>query len=77
MAPFLCNAIFNKKTSDPLKLVILAQEAAIEFNARHQGVADFANLSALDRVAAFTNWALAIHLGQLKKARFTMDPDNN
>jgi hypothetical protein len=33
-------------------------------------------VSALDHVAAFTNWALAIHLGQLKEARFTMDPNN-
>jgi hypothetical protein len=23
------------------------------------------------------NWALAIHLGQLKEARFTMEPNNN
>jgi hypothetical protein len=40
-------------------------------------VAGFANASALDHVAAFTNWALTIHLGQLKEARFTMDPNNN
>ena len=33
-------------------------------------------MSALDHVAAFTNWALAIQLGQLKEARFTMDPKN-
>ncbi len=46
------------------------------FDARHRGVAGFANLSALDHVAAFTNWALAIHLGKLKEARFTMDPNN-
>jgi hypothetical protein len=49
----------------------------MEFDARHQGVAGFANTSALDHVAAFTNWPLAIHLGQLKEARFTMDPNNN
>jgi hypothetical protein len=63
MAPFLCNTIFNKKTSDPLKLIVLAWTVAIEFNACHQGAAGFANASALDHVAAFTNWALAIHLG--------------
>ncbi len=33
MAPFLCDAIFNEKTSDTLKLIILAQEAAIKFDA--------------------------------------------
>jgi hypothetical protein len=55
MAPFLCAAIFNEKTSDPLKLIILAQEAAMEFDVRHQGAAGFANVSALDHVAAFTN----------------------
>jgi hypothetical protein len=77
MAPFLCTAIFNEKTSDPLELIILAQEAAMEFNACHQGMAGFVNASALDHVAAFTNWALAIHLGQLKEARFTMDPNND
>ncbi len=49
----------------------------MEFDARHQGGAGFANASALDYVAAFTNWALAIHLGTLKEARFTMDPDND
>jgi hypothetical protein len=50
---------------------------AIEFNARHQGTAGFANASASDHVATFTNLALTIHLGQLKEARFTMDPDND
>ncbi len=49
----------------------------MEFDARHQGAAGFTNASALDHVVAFTNWALAIHLGQLKEARFTMDPDND
>ncbi len=77
MASFLCNAIFNEKTSNPLKLIILAREVAIKFNARHQGMAGFAIVSALDHVAAFTNWALAIRLGQLKEARFKMDPNNN
>jgi hypothetical protein len=77
MAPFLCNTIFNKKTSDPLELIILAQEAAIKLNAHHLGAAGSANASASDHDAAFTNWALEIHLGQLKEARFTMDPNNN
>jgi hypothetical protein len=77
MAPFLYAAIFNKKTSDPLKLIILAQESAMEFDAHHQGAAGFANASALDHVAAFTNWALAIQLGKLTEARFTMDPNND
>jgi hypothetical protein len=49
----------------------------MEFDTRHRGAAGFVNTSPLDHVAAFTNWALAIHLGQLKEARFTMDPDNN
>jgi hypothetical protein len=35
MALFLCTTIFNKKTSDPLKLIILAQELAMEFDAHH------------------------------------------
>ncbi len=77
MAPFLCTTIFNKKTSDPLELIILAQELAMEFDAHHQGAAGFTNASALDHVTAFMNWALTIHLGKLKEARFTMDPDNN
>ncbi len=77
MAPFLCATIFNKKTSDTLELIILARKLAMEFDARHQGAAGFANASALDHVAAFTNWALAIHLGKLKEAQFTMDPDND
>jgi hypothetical protein len=46
----------------------------MEFDARHQGAAGFANASALDHVAAFTYWALAIHLGKLKEARFAMNP---
>jgi hypothetical protein len=49
----------------------------MEFDAHHQGTAGFPNTSALDYVPAFTNWALAIHLGKLKEARFTMDPYNN
>jgi hypothetical protein len=31
----------------------------------------------MDHAIAFTNWALAICLGKLTEARFTIDPDNN
>jgi hypothetical protein len=77
MAPFLCNAIFNEKSSNLLELIIIAQEVAIEFDAHHRGPAGFANASATVHANAFANWALAIHLGKLKVARFTIDPDNN
>jgi hypothetical protein len=77
IAPFLCNAIFNKKSSDPVELIILAQDAATEFDARHRGVEGFKTTSAKEHVTTFTNWALAIHLGKLKEARFNIDPDNN
>jgi hypothetical protein len=67
MAPFLCDAIFNKKSSDPLKLILLAQEAAIEFDYCHRGEAGFTNASAMDHAIAFTNWALTIRLGKLTR----------
>jgi hypothetical protein len=77
MAPFLCDAIFNKKSSDPLKLIVFAQEAAIKFDSCHQGEAGFTNASATDHAIAFTNWALATRLGKLTEASFTINPDNN
>jgi hypothetical protein len=77
MAPFLCNTIFNEKSFDPLELIILAWEAAIEFDDRNRGTAGFKNASAMDHVIAFTNWAFTIHLGNLKEARLTMDTNNN
>jgi hypothetical protein len=63
MAPFLCDAIFNEKSLNPLELIIIAQDAAIEFDAHHRGVVGFANTSATVHANAFANWALAIHLG--------------
>jgi hypothetical protein len=55
MAPFLCNALFDKRSTNPLELIILAREAATKFDARHRNVAGFANASATDHVQAFTN----------------------
>jgi hypothetical protein len=40
-------------------------------------MAGFPNASASNHVAAFANWAHAIHLGQLKEAKFNMGPDYN
>jgi hypothetical protein len=77
MAPFLCDAIFNKKSSNPLELIIILREAAIEFEAHHHVAVGFANASATVHANAFANWALAIHLGKLKEARFTINPKNN
>jgi hypothetical protein len=77
MAPFLCDAIFNVKSLNPLELIIIAQEAAIEFDAHHCGMAGFANTSATVHANAFANWSLLIRLGKLKEARFTINPDNN
>jgi hypothetical protein len=76
MAPFLCNALFDERSTNPLELIILAREAATKFDACHKDVAGFADVSAADRVKAFTNWALAIHLGRLREARVSLDPDN-
>jgi hypothetical protein len=76
-ALFLCNAIFNEKSSNPLELIIIARKAAIEFDAHHCGAAGFANVSATVHANAFANRALSIHLGKLKEARFTINPDNN
>jgi hypothetical protein len=44
MAPFLCNAIFEERSSNPLELIVLAWEAAIEFNIHQRGTASFANM---------------------------------
>jgi hypothetical protein len=76
MAPFLCNALFDERSTNPLELIILAREAATKFNTRHRDVAEFADVSAADHVKAFTNWALAIHLRRLREARVSLDPDN-
>jgi hypothetical protein len=77
MVPFLCNAIFTEKSSDPLELIILAREVATEFDTRHRGVEGFKSTSAKEHVITFTNWALAIHLGKLKEARVNINPNNN
>jgi hypothetical protein len=77
MVFFLCEAFFNEKSSNPLELIIIAQDVAIEFDAHHCVAAGFANASVTVHANAFVNWAFAIHLGKLKEARFTIDPDNN
>jgi hypothetical protein len=41
MAPFLCDAIFGERSTNPLELIIVAREAATEFDARHRDVAGF------------------------------------
>ncbi len=76
MAPFLCNGLFDERPTNPLELIILAREAATEFDARHKDVARFTDVSAADHVKAFTNWALGIHLGRLREARVSLDQDN-
>ncbi len=76
MAPFLCNALFDERCTNPLELIILVREAATKFDAGHRNVAGFANASATDHVQAFTNWALAIYLRRLREARVSLDPDN-
>ena len=55
MASLLCDAIFEERSSDPLKLIVLAWEAAIEFDICHPGTAGFANVSAADHDNAFAN----------------------
>ncbi len=77
MAPFLCAAIFNDKSSDLLELIALAQEAAIKFDFCHRDEVGFTNASAMDHAIAFTNWALTIRLGKLTEARFTINSDND
>jgi hypothetical protein len=76
MAPFLCNVIFAKKSTNPLNLIILAKEAATFFDTSHQGVAQFNNMSTRDHTTAFSIWAFAIHLGQLSKVCHTIVPDD-
>jgi hypothetical protein len=75
-APFLRDALFNGGATNPLELIILAREAATNFENRHQGVVGFGNVSASKHVEAFTNWAFAIKLGQLGKVRYLIDPNN-
>ena len=77
MAPFLSDALFDEKSTQPLELIILAREAAVDFDNRHQGVAGFGNVSAIDHAKAFANWAFALHLEKLNEARYTIDPDND
>jgi hypothetical protein len=76
IAPFLCNAIFGERSTNPLELIIVAREAATKFDACHRDVAGFEGVLAADHVKAFTNWAIALNLGRLREARVTPDPDN-
>ena len=77
MAPFLSDALLDEKSAYPLELIILAREAAVDFDNRHRGVAGFGNTSAIDHANAFANWAFALHLGKLNEVRYTIDPDDN
>jgi hypothetical protein len=63
MAPFLCGTIFAERSTNPLKLIIAAREAATFFDASCRGVPNFANLSAKEHALAFSTWAFAIHMG--------------
>jgi hypothetical protein len=76
ITPYLRDALFNKKTTNPLELIVLAREAATIFQNRHPGVVGFRNMSAHEHMDAFTNWAFAIKLGLLGKVRYTIDPEN-
>jgi hypothetical protein len=75
VAPFLCDAIFAKKSTNPLDLILLAKDAATFFDTSHQGVAQFTNVSAMDHATAFSIWAFTIHLGQLSEVCHTVMPD--
>ncbi len=75
-APFLRDAQLNERTADPLELIILAREAATNFQNRHQGVVGFQNTSAHKHVDAFINWAFAIKVSLLGKVRYTINPNN-
>jgi hypothetical protein len=77
VAPFLCDAIFADKSTNPLNLILLAKEVATFFDTNHQGVAQFNNMSAMDHTTAFSIWAFAIHLGQVSKVCHTLTPDNS
>ncbi len=77
MAPFLSDALFDERSAYPLELIILAHEAAVDFDNRQRGVAGFGNTSAIDHPSAFANWAFALHLGKLNEVRYTIDPDDN
>jgi hypothetical protein len=77
MAPFLSDALLDEKSAYPPELIILAREAAVDFDNRHRGVAGFGNTSAIDHANAFANWAFALHLGKLNEVRYTVDPDDD
>jgi hypothetical protein len=74
MAPFLCNTIFAKKSNNPLNLITLAKEVETFLDTSHQGVAHF-NVFARDHARAFSIWAFAIHLGQLREVCHTIVPN--
>ncbi len=77
MAPFLSDALFDERSVYPLELIILAREAAANFDNRHQGAAGFGNTLAINHASAFANWAFALHLGKLNEVRYAIDPDDN
>ncbi len=76
VAPFLYDAIFADKSTNPLDIILLAKEGATFFYTSHQGIAQFNNVSAMDHAMAFSIWAYAIHLGQLSKVCHMLTPDN-
>ncbi len=76
MAPFLCNKIFADKSTNPLKLILVAKEAATFFDTSHQGIAQFNNMSAQDHATVFSIWAFVIHLHQLSKVFHTLTPND-
>ena len=73
----MSDALLDEKSAYPPELIILAREAAVDFDNRHRGVAGFGNTSAIDHANAFANWAFALHLGKLNEVRYTVDPDDD
>jgi hypothetical protein len=74
MPPYLNNAIFEEKTTDPLDLLILAHEVAVDFKNCHQSTE---TTSAINHVRTFGKWAFAIHPGVLSKVRYNIKTGNN
>ncbi len=77
MAPFFVGRHIQQEFLWSARTHHLAQDVATEFDARHRGAEGSKTTSAKEHVTAFTNWALAIHLGKLKEARFNINPDND
>jgi hypothetical protein len=69
--------IFGGVPKDPLKLILAAKAAAIDFNNTHSSTVGFENVDAMIQAKRFALWAFALYKGHIEETSFDIDPDND